>query len=98
MEEVRSFLESSTIHGLAYIPTGRKYVRLSWIIVVIAGFTGAIFMINESFKSWNDNPIKTTIDTRPIKEMTLPKVTAIVRSRQFSKYLFIRHRDNVLKH
>ena len=32
-------------------------------------------MINESFKSWNDNPIKTTIDTRPIKEMTLPKVT-----------------------
>ena len=26
------------------------------------------------------------------------KIIAIVRSRQFSKYLFIRHRDNVLKH
>ena len=75
MENVRNFLESSTIHGLAYIATGRKYVRLFWTLVVIAGFTGAGYMIHESFQSWNESPVKTTIETLPITELTLPKVT-----------------------
>ena len=39
MEGVTAFLESSTIHGLAHIATGRKYVRLFWILVVIAGYS-----------------------------------------------------------
>ena len=75
MENVRNFLESSTIHGLAYIATGRKYVRLFWTLVVIAGFTGAGYMIYESFQSWADSPVKTTIETLPISEITFPKVT-----------------------
>ena len=35
MESIRNFLESSTIHGLSYISTTRKYVRVFWILVVI---------------------------------------------------------------
>ena len=75
MENLTSCLESSTIHGLAYIATGRKYVRLFWTLVVIAGFTGAGVLIYSSFQSWADSPVKTTIETHPIAEITFPKVT-----------------------
>ena len=75
MENLTTFLESSTIHGLAYIATGKKYMRLFWILVVIAGFTGAGVLIYTSFQSWEESPVKTTIETLPITEITLPKVT-----------------------
>ena len=75
MECVTTFLESSTIHGLAYIASGRKYVRLFWTLVVVSGFTGAGILINASFQSWADSPVKTTIETQPISEITFPKVT-----------------------
>ena len=75
MEILTRFLESSTIHGLTYIATGRKYVRLFWILVVIAGFTGAGILIHTSFQSWADSPVKTTIETLPITDITFPKVT-----------------------
>ena len=75
MEGVRTFLESSTIHGLTYISTTRKYARLFWILVVIAGFVGASLLIKESFDSWSESPVKTTIETLPISDITFPKVT-----------------------
>ena len=75
MENFTNFFESSTIHGLAYIATGRKYVRLFWILVVIAGFTGAGVLIYSSFQSWAESPVKTTIETHPITDLTFPKVT-----------------------
>ena len=75
MEGIRTFLESSTIHGLTYISTTRKYTRLFWILVVISGFLTAFLIINQSFNSWSDSPVKTTIETLPISEITLPKVT-----------------------
>ena len=52
MESIRNFLESSTIHGLSYISTTRKYVRVFWILVVIGGFSGAGVLIFTAFQSW----------------------------------------------
>ena len=75
MEGIRPFLESSTIHGLRYISTTRKYVRLFWILVVLTGFLGAILLIKESFESWSEDPVKTTVETLSISEIRLPKVT-----------------------
>ena len=75
MDNIRSFLESSTIHGLFYIASTKKYVRLSWILVVIAGFIGAGVLIFQSFDSWEESPVKTTVETVPITDITLPKVT-----------------------
>merc|ERR1712197_24557 len=75
MENIRNFLESSTIHGLTYISTTRKYVRLSWVLIVTAGFSGAGYLIYQSFQSWAESPVKTTIETLPITEITFPKVT-----------------------
>ena len=74
MEGVRTFLESSTIHGLTYISTTRKYHRLFWMLVVLTGFGGASYLIKGSFDSWSESPIKTTIETLPIAEIKLPKV------------------------
>ena len=75
MNDLRSFLESSTIHGLTYISTTGKYVRLFWIFVVFIGFSVASFLIYQSFQSWEESPVKTTIETLPIAKITLPKVT-----------------------
>ena len=43
--------------------------------MVISGFTGAGILIYQSFQSWDESPVKTTIETRPIEEITFPKVT-----------------------
>ena len=75
MEGLKTFLESSTIHGLSYISTTKRYVRLFWTVIVIAGFTGAGIIIYQSFDDWAENPVTTTLETLPIKELTFPKVT-----------------------
>ena len=69
------FLESSTIHGLAYIAGTEKLIRLFWIFVVCAGFSGAGILIHQSFQSWAENPIVTSIETLPIEKVRFPKVT-----------------------
>ena len=75
METLRIFLESSTIHGLSYIATTKRFVRLLWILIVIAGFTGAGVIIYNAFQDWADSPVTTTIETMPITDITFPKVT-----------------------
>ena len=75
MEGVRVFFESSTIHGLTYISTTSRLVKIFWILVVIGGFTGAGVLIYQSFQAWNESPVTTTIETLPITEITFPKVT-----------------------
>ena len=69
------FLETSTIHGLKYIATTKKYVRLFWILVICSGFSGAGYLIYQSFHAWEESPVKTTIETRPIADITFPKAT-----------------------
>ena len=74
-EVLKQFLESSTIHGLHYISSTRSILKLTWILIIVAGFSVAAIIIYESFDNWNKNPITTTIETLPITEITLPKVT-----------------------
>ena len=46
MRGVKEFLQSSTIHGLAYMATtDHKLTRLFWMLVVLSGFAGATYMI-----------------------------------------------------
>ena len=60
---------------VSYISTTRKYSRLFWILIVIGGFSAAGFLINESFQSWSESPVKTTIETMPITDLKFPEVT-----------------------
>ena len=75
MEGITTFFESSTVHGLSYISSTRKYARIFWIFVVLAGFSTAGYLIQESFQSWADSPVKTTVETLPMSEITFPKIT-----------------------
>ena len=76
MDEINHFLELSTIHGFYHISTAAKRSsKYFWILVVIGGFSGAFFLINESFYNWEQSPISTTIETLPISKITFPNVT-----------------------
>ena len=74
MATVRGFLENSTIHGLVHISTGKSAVeRLVWVIIVAACFATAAYMINDSYKEWQESPVSTTITTHPITELSSPR-------------------------
>ena len=75
MQGVRTFLESSTIHGLSHVLTTKKLARLFWIFTVLTGFSVAGYLIHLSIKSWSESPEKTTIETLPIAKVTFPTVT-----------------------
>ena len=74
MEAVKEFLESSSIHGLVYISTSRRLLKLFWLCVVLMGSIGAGLIIQQSFSSWADSPVSTTIETLPITELDFPNV------------------------
>ena len=84
MEGVRAFLESSTIHGLTYLSTTRRFVRLFWIITVIGGFTAAGVLIYQSFENWTENPVTTTTETLPIMDVFFPKITVCPPKKTFT--------------
>ena len=76
MENVKEFLESSSIIGLSLIANSRRFVlKLFWILVVIGGFAWAFYMIFECFEDWKQKPISTTIETLPIEKIIFPNVT-----------------------
>ena len=43
--------------------------------MVILEFTGAGVMKYQSFQAWDESPVNTTIETKPIADITFPKVT-----------------------
>ena len=49
-----------------YLSQNRRNVRLFWIIVIISGFVGSGVLIYQSFQSWSESLVTTTIETRPI--------------------------------
>ena len=75
MEHFQSFLETSTIHGLSWISSTRRFSRFLWVVIVISGFSTAGYLIYSSFNNWNESPISTTIETLPISQITFPNVT-----------------------
>ena len=100
MEGISAFLQSSTIHGVSYISTTTtKYIRLFWITVVTASFIGAGFMIYQSFKDWHRNPVKTTIETLPIADITFPTVTVCPPKNTFTNlnYDLMRNENMTIK-
>ena len=76
MYYLKEFLESSTIHGLAFISTApAKVSKLFWLTVVVFGFFIAAYLINGSYEDWQASPIATSISTHPISELDFPTIT-----------------------
>ena len=70
---LKEFLETSTIHGLYYVGTATKSIKLFWIFVVTVCFSVASYMIYQSFQNWAESPVATTIETLPIEDFHVPK-------------------------
>ena len=76
MNLLNEFLETSTIHGLAYISTAPSTLsKVFWLLVVIFGFSTAFYLINDSYTNWEASPIATSISTHPISELDFPTIT-----------------------
>ena len=76
IQRCRDFLESSTIHGLTHISTGKNaFIRCIWAMIVIACFSYDIYMIENAFQSWAATPVVTSVDTKPIEQVSLPEIT-----------------------
>ena len=88
MEGVSTFLASSSIHGLTYIATTQKHIKLFWTLVVVTGFMVAGVLIKESLDSWLESPVKTTTETLPISDIKLPKVTVCPPKNTFTDLNF----------
>ena len=73
MEHIKTFLETSTIHGFYHVGTAKRYIKLFWIFIIAACFSTAIYMIYLSFDNWNKNPITTTIETKTMDTFHIPK-------------------------
>ena len=73
MGVLQEFLETSTIHGLYYVGTAQKSMKIFWILVVTVCFFVASILIIESFNKWTESPVATTIETLPIKDFHAPK-------------------------
>ena len=70
IQQGRDFLESSTIHGLVHISTGKNVlIRCIWGIIVVACFSAGIYMIESAVESWVDNPVVTSVDTKAIEQV-----------------------------
>ena len=68
--KIRDFLESSTIHGLVHISTGKNvFIRCIWGMIVIACFSCGLYMIESAVESWVDNPVVTSVDTKAIEQV-----------------------------
>ena len=98
-ESIKEFLQSSSIHGLVYISTGKRYLRLIWLCVVIAGFSVAGVLIQQSFSSWGASPVTTTLETLPISELDFPKVTVCPPRNTFTSFIpdLVRSRNMTFK-
>ena len=75
MEHIQEFFDSSTIHGLSRISSTKKLSRLFWVLVVLGGFCGAGYLIQESFLNWDQSPISTTVETLSMSQITFPNIT-----------------------
>ena len=77
------FLDNATIHGLGHISRSRSaFGKALWTIIVVACFAGAITMILNSYKEWQESPISTTISTHPITELEFPAVLFVLPGSQ----------------
>ena len=84
MERVQEFLESSSIHGLSFIASTKRSIRVFWMIVVLSSFIIAGGLIRRSVLSWENTPVITTIETLPITEATFPLVTVCPPRKSFT--------------
>ena len=76
METVKEFLETSTIHGFAYLASTKSCLgKALWAVAILTAFFFAGFFIQRSYNSWEESPVDTTLSVHPISELDFPAIT-----------------------
>ena len=84
MEGVKGLLEVSSIHGVGYLVSEKKLFKLLWAAVVVGSFIAAGLIIRQSFRGWEESPISTTIETRPLSDLAFPEVVVCPAKNSFT--------------
>ena len=76
VEEINTFLDRSTIHGLSYL--GKNETRCSrviWTLIVLTASGVAGYLLFNTVKGFDEHYTSTTLETRGILEYPFPAVT-----------------------
>jgi hypothetical protein len=75
-ELFETFSSSSTIHGTFFWFYCTNWVpKIFWFFVVFCGISAAIYIIDNSFKAWESNPVITAVEQIPIERVPFPSIT-----------------------
>jgi len=75
METLKTFMENSSICGLAHISNSKTNLeRIFWVVVSILMIAGTGYLTAEALNYWAENPISTVVETFPIFEVKFPKI------------------------
>ena len=70
------FCSSSTIHGTYFWNAARSpMARIAWGAIVLLGIISATWIINSSFKAWQEHPVITSVMQKSIEEIYFPAIT-----------------------
>ena len=78
-ENLKSYFVNTTVHGFQYIVDGRNtFEKLFWVVIIAFGFVASAIIMGQSFHSWEDTPVQTTVETVsvPIQNYPFPTITA----------------------
>ena len=78
-KNAEEYANRATVHGISYI-FDRDLAKLDkalWLIIVFVALCLALWMINTSYTSWQDNQVITTLrtTTKPITDLDFPAIT-----------------------
>ena len=76
---LKNYASNSTVHGINYVfdENISIFERLIWLVVVCGLGCVAMFLVYESYNTWQDNQVITTLKTvaKPVTELAFPAVT-----------------------
>ena len=79
MRGLRNFANNSTVHGINYIfdENLSLFDRFIWAIVVSGFGCVALYLVNDSYNTWQNNQVITALSTvaKPVTEVGFPAIT-----------------------
>ena len=76
---LKNYASNSTVHGINYVFDEELSIleRLIWFVIVFVFGCVAMYLVYESYNTWQDNQVITTLKTvtKPVTELAFPAVT-----------------------
>ena len=75
-QTVSEYLNTTTIHGFAYVQKSRNVLeRLSWCVIILGCISFSGLLIRQSLNEAEEHPIATTVELVPLTSVPFPAVT-----------------------